>query len=70
MEWLPDTVLKIAHSLPSYYYISNNEILKTLEEINFETLKPVIGNMAVILVFTLGFTVLSNMISKRKSKIG
>ena len=70
MEWLPDTVIKIAHVLPSYYYISNNEILKTLEEINFETLKPVIGNMAVILVFTLGFTVLSNMISKRKSKIG
>lgn len=70
MEWLPDTVLKIAHSLPSYYYISNNEILKTLEEINFETLKPVIGNMAVILVFTLGFTVISNMISKKKSKIG
>ena len=70
MEWLPDTVLKIAHSLPSYYYISNNEILKTLEEINFETLKPVIGNMVVVLVFTLGFTVLSNMISKKKSKIG
>lgn len=70
MEWLPDTVLKIAHSLPSYYYISNNEILKTLEEINFETLKPVIGNMAVVLVFTLGFTVISNMISKKKSKIG
>lgn len=70
MEWLPDTVLKIAHSLPSYYYISNNEILKTLEEINFETLKPVIGNMVVVLVFTLGFTVISNMISKKKSKIG
>lgn len=70
MEWLPDTVIKIAHVLPSYYYISNNEILKTLEEINFESLSPVLTNMAIVLAFALGFTVISNIVSKKKRKIG
>lgn len=42
MRWLPDSVLKIAHVLPSYYYISNNETVATLEVFNSATLAPVI----------------------------
>ncbi len=70
MEWLPDNVLKIAHILPSYYYISSNEILKTLEVFNFETIKPIIENMLAILGFSLLFIILTNMVTKRKQKIG
>lgn len=69
MEWLPDSVLKIAHLLPTYYYISTNETLKTLEEFNFETLKPIITNMAIILGFAVLFMILSNVVSKKKRKI-
>ncbi len=69
MEWLPDSVLKIAHLLPTYYYISTNESLKTLEQFNFETLKPIISNMAMILVFAVIFIILSNIVSKKKRKI-
>lgn len=70
VEWLPDTVLKIAHVLPSYYYINNNEILKSLEIFNFETLKPIFINLGIVLIFTIGFVMASNVISKRKQKIG
>jgi len=70
MEWLPDGVLKIAHILPSYYYISSNESLKTLEIFNLETMQPIITNMIAILGFSIIFIILTNIVSKRKQKIG
>lgn len=70
MEWLPDSVLKIAHILPSYYYISTNEILTTMESFNNETLKPIITNMVVMIGFSIVFIILTNMVSRRKRKIG
>lgn len=70
MEWLPDTVLKIAHILPSYYYIKNNELLKGLEAINFETMHEIIINMGIMLLFAVGFTIITNIVAKRKRKMG
>lgn len=70
MEWLPDGVIKIAHILPSYYYISSNEILKTLEIINFDTIKPILLDIIIILSFSIVFIILTNIVSKRKQKIG
>lgn len=68
MEWLPDFVLKIAHILPSYYYISSNELVNKLEEVNFETLKPILTNMGIMVIFAVVFVVITNVVSKRKSK--
>ena len=70
MEWLPDSVLKIAHILPSYYYISTNEMLKQLEVFNLDTMKPIIINMGAIVIFTAGFIIITNIISRKKRKIG
>ena len=69
MEWLPSSVINIAHVLPSYWYIKTNELLKTIEIFNFETLKPIIINMIVILLFTILFIVITNIVSKKKRKI-
>lgn len=69
LELLPDSVLKIAHILPTYYYISTNEKLKVLDNFNFETLKPIIVNMVIILGFSVLFIVLSNIVSRKKRKI-
>lgn len=69
MEWLPDSVLKIAHLIPTYYYISTNEALVTLEEFNFETLKPLMQNMGIMLGFAAVFIILANIVSRRKRKI-
>ena len=70
MEWLPDGVIKIAHILPSYYYISNNEVLKTLELINLNTIKPILLNIIIVLSFSIMFNILTNIVSKKKQKIG
>ena len=61
MEWLPDSVLKIAHVLPSYYYIKSNNLLTEIEEINFETLKPVLTNIGGILIFAIVFVIITNL---------
>lgn len=69
VEWLPDTVLKIAHCLPSYWYIQSNELIKTMEEFNLETLKPIMINMGVVLLFAIGFIIVANLIERKKRKI-
>ncbi len=70
LEWLPDTVIKIAHILPSYYYISNNEMISKLEIVNFETIIPILINMIIILIFSIVFIITTNIISRYKRKMG
>jgi len=70
MEMLPDSVLQIAHILPSYYYIKNNDLIAKIEEFNLETLKPVFINMGIVLVFAFIFVIITNIVSKKKRKIG
>lgn len=69
MEWLPEQVLTIAHILPSYWYIKTNEVLKVTEVFNIDTLKPILTNMFVIIIFTSLFIVITNIISSKKRKI-
>lgn len=67
---LGPSVLKIAHLLPTYYYIKTNELLTTTEVFNSQTLKPIIINMFVIVIFSIVFIILTNILSKKKQKIG
>ncbi len=69
MELLPDSVLKIAHILPSYWYIKTNELLKTIDKFNLETMSSIFINMIIIIVFTIIFIVITNIISSKKQKI-
>lgn len=69
MEWLPDSVLKIAHILPSYWYIKTNELVKTVEVFNRESMMPMIINMVVIIFFAIIFIIISNWIARKKRKI-
>jgi len=66
MEWIPDFVLKIAHILPSYYFIKNNELLKNIEVININNLNEIIINMGIVLGFAIIFIIITNIMSKRK----
>ena len=65
-EWLPDSVLKIAHLLPAYWYINSNELLKIMEVINFENLKPYFINIFVIIMFSILFIIANNIATKKK----
>lgn len=64
--WMPDSVLKIAHVLPAYYYINSNELLASLEVLNFSNLKPIFINMGVMILFIVIFIILNNIFSKKK----
>lgn len=70
IEYLPDSVVKIAHILPTYYYIKTNDAVTSLETINSDTLKPLIINMIILLIFSIVFIIITNIVSKRKRKIG
>ena len=70
LEYLPDGVVKLAHVLPTYYYVKSNSIITTLEEINMTTLKPLLMNSAILLGSALVFMILSNIVSNKKRKIG
>ena len=68
-EYMPDYVLKIAHILPTYYYVANNQLIKTMEVFNFESIKPLLINGAVIVIFSFIFVAVTNYVSKRKQII-
>lgn len=70
VEWLPKSVLTIAHLIPTYWYIQTNELMKTIEEFNLETLTPVCINMGIMLLFSIVFIMATNIISKKKRRIG
>lgn len=68
-EMLPDVVLKIAHILPSYYYINSNDRLASIENITFDSMKPILENMLIVLCFSIVFVIITNIISKKKRKL-
>lgn len=70
VEWLPESVLTAAHILPSYWYIQTNELVKTIETLNPETLGPVLFNMGMVLAFALAFIIIANIVSRANRKIG
>lgn len=65
IKYLPEEVVKIAHILPSYYFINNNEIMKTWETISKENLLPFLENILYLLIFSIIFIILTNKIKKK-----
>ncbi len=65
VQWLPDAVLKIAHILPSYWYIQNNERIAKLETVEPAAIKPLLVNGAVVLGFAALFVAVTNVLAKR-----
>lgn len=70
LEYLPNSVKTIAHVLPTYYYVKNNECISILENLNFETFKPLMQNSLILITFTIVFIIISNFIASKKRKIG
>lgn len=65
-EWLPESVLTIAHVLPAYWYINSNELLKTIEVIDMNILHPIIINLLILAAFGVGFIIINNIITNIK----
>lgn len=69
-EWLPQSVLTIAHILPAYWYVNSNDLLKNIEVINLDNLHPILINSLVLIIFSVLFIIINNIVSKYKQKIG
>ncbi len=69
-EFLPDAVLKVAHILPSYWFINSNNLISTIEVFDTSSLKPFITNSIVLLAFSALFIIVSIIIARNKRKIG
>lgn len=65
-EMLGDGVLNVARVLPSYWYIKNNELISVITEFNLDNIKPIIGNMLIILGFAILFLSITLLVTKRK----
>jgi len=68
MQFLPEGVLMLAHFLPSYWFIKNNEMIKEIEVVNIESIMPIIENVIVIVIFTVIISLITNIVSKNKRK--
>lgn len=68
VEFLPKNVLNIAHILPSYWYINTNEMIKNIEVINITTMRGILFNMGVLIIFSVILIILANIVTKKKLK--
>lgn len=69
MELLPDFVLKIAHVLPAYWFVKNNELIGDTEVFTGEVLKNIGINAAIVLGFAILFFIVTNIVSRKKLKV-
>lgn len=67
-EYLPSSVLNFAHILPAYYYINSNDLLKNIDVINISSMHPIIINMIIIIMFSILFIILNNLVTRKKRK--
>ncbi len=66
IEFIPSTVLKFAQILPSYWYVQNNEFIKTLETISIQTLQPFLLHLLILLGFTIVFLIIASFYARKK----
>lgn len=67
-EYLPNSVLNFAHVLPAYYYINSNDLLKNIDVINISSMHPIIINTIIIIMFSILFIILNNVVTRKKRK--
>lgn len=63
--WLPDSVLWVAHLLPTYYFIDNNDTIAGLETLDGAVLGLVL-NMVVMLGFAVLCTVIAVVVGRKR----
>lgn len=67
-EYLPSSVLNFAHILPAYYYINSNDLLKNIDVINISSMYSIIINTIIIIMFSILFIILNNLVTRKKRK--
>ena len=68
LEVIPDGVVMISKILPSYWYIHNNELIKSVEIFNKDIVLEILGNMGIIVIFMIIFFILTIVVTRIKRK--
>jgi len=66
VEFLGDSVLRIASFTPTYWFVNANNRIAELTEFNFSNIEPILSCMLIQLGFALAFFVVALVISKRR----
>lgn len=67
-KYLPDFVLKIAHVLPSYWYINTNNIIENCSKFSGDSLNNILINTIVLIGFSVIFVILTNLVSRKRRR--
>lgn len=67
IEWIDVNIIKFAKIFPSYWFIQGNYDITKLSKFNYETIRPVIQNCGIILVFGFLYFMIARIIVSRKS---
>ena len=65
MEWLDSNIVNFSKIFPSYWFIQGNYNITKLAVFDFETLKPIIQNFGVVVLFGIVFFVIGKVIVSR-----
>lgn len=65
-EYLPEYVVNCSKILPSYWYIHNNNLIKSIENFSFHSLSNVIVGWITILAFAIFFFLITLSYNKKK----
>lgn len=64
LDFLSDTVVKIASFTPTYWYVKNNLLVGSLINFGGENMKPYLTNLAILIGFGITFITIQLVISK------
>ncbi len=67
-EFMPSYVVNFSKILPSYWYVQNNNFIKTVEVFDNSSVGTILTNMGVVLGFALIIFVITSVIIKKKVK--
>lgn len=67
-EMLGAGVLSLAKVFPSYYFITNNNLITKLSNYKFDSIIPLIINMSIMIIFAILFFVITNVVTRMKLK--
>lgn len=67
-ELLSSFVLNIAKLTPSYWFISNNNAIAKLTDFSMVNIKPLLQNMGIMILFSIGVYILIQVVTKIKMR--
>ena len=66
LEFLGDSVLRIASFTPTYWFVNANNRIAELTQFNFSNIEPILSCMLIQLGFALAFFTTALVISKKR----